>query len=404
MPETKPTATKWGLPEEVLFCKRCVMSNQRPASSPEFRKDRSAPTRVSGFGKDGVCDACRYAEFKATIDWEAREAELRELCDRHRRSDGRYDVIVPGSGGKDSIFVSHMLKTKYDMNPLTVTWAPHIYTDIGWRNMQNWIRAGFDNVLVTPNAKVHAHLTRLAFENLVNPFQPFIIGQKNVAPRAALQYDVDLIMYGENQAECHDSFDQNASPLMDPSHFTRTSTTEPLFFGGVPWAELPAEGIPHKEMGPYLPLLREDWDGRGIEVHYFSYYANWSPQASYYYAKENAGFESNPDGRSEGTYSKYASLDDRIDGQHYYTMYVKFGQGRAMNDACRDIRDGIITREEGVALCRRFDGEFPGKYFAEVLDYMGITEERYWEVIDAARSPHLWEHRDGQWVLTHPTV
>ncbi len=311
---------------------------------------------------------------------------------------------MPGSGGKDSMFVSLILKYKYNMNPLTVTWAPHIYSDVGWRNMQHWIRAGFDNVLVTPNSRVHARLTRLAFEKLVNPFQPFIIGQKMIGAKFAMQYGVDLIMYGENQGECHDSFEQNMSPLMDPKHFTRESRSDALFFGGTPYEELPREGISHKEMFPYMPLLREEFEASGIEVHYMSYYLNWSPQASYYYAKENAGFESNPDGRSEGTYSKYASLDDRMDGQHYYTMYVKFGQGRAMNDACRDIRDGIISRDEGVALCRRYDGEFPKKHFPEVLQYMDIGEDRYWEVIDGARSPHLWRQEAGEWVLIHQTI
>jgi hypothetical protein len=153
-----------------------------------------------------------------------------------------------------------------------------------------------------------------------------------------------------------------------------------------------------------MPILREDFEATNIEIHYMSYYLSWSPQASYYYAKENANFESNPDGRSEGTYSKYASLDDRMDGQHYYTMYVKFGQGRAMNDACRDIRDQIISRDEGVALCQRYEGEFPKKYFPEVLQYMGIGEDRYWEVIDGARSPHLWQQKSGEWVLIHPTT
>ena len=210
-------------------------------------------------------------------------------------------------------------------------------------------------------------------------------------------------MYGENQAECHDSFDQNLSPLMGPEHFTRESSSEALFFGGVPFQELPQVGIPQQEMAPYMPLLREDFGASGIEVHYMSYYLSWSPQASYYYAKEKVNFESNPDGRSEGTYSKYASLDDRTDGQHYYTMYVKFGQGRAMNDACRDIRDQIISREEGVALCRRYDGEFPKKYFPDILAYMGISEDRYWEVIDNARSPHLWKQEKGEWLLCHPT-
>lgn len=394
---------KYGLPREVVFCKRCVMSNQRPSTSPEFRKqDAIVPT--AAFGDEGVCDACRYSESKASLDWDEREKQLLELLDQHRKTDGRYDVIVPGSGGKDSIFVAHLLKYKYGMHPLTVTWAPHIYTDIGWQNHRNWLEAGFDNILVTSNPKVHAILTRLAFENLVNPFQPFIIGQKVAAPRTALQYDVPLIMYGENQAECHNAMDENLSPKMDPAHFTRQSGDANLFFGGESLEKLPEYGIDLAEMNLYMPLDLEEIERKQVELHYMSYYVPWSPQYNYYYAKENANFQPNPDGRSEGTYSKYSSLDDRIDGQHYFTMFVKFGQGRAMNDACRDIRDGHITREEGVALVKRYDGEFPKKHFQEVLAYMGITEERYWEVIDGARTPHLWEKAGDEWVLRHPTV
>ena len=118
--------TKHGLPEEVIFCKKCVISNQRPNTSPEYRKKDSKIGTI-GF-KDGVCDACRYYEMKQTINWKAREEQLVHLLNRHRRSDGRFDVIVPGSGGKDSIFVAHTLKYKHNMHPLTVTWSPHYKT------------------------------------------------------------------------------------------------------------------------------------------------------------------------------------------------------------------------------------------------------------------------------------
>ena len=106
------------------------------------------------------------------------EKELKELCDKYRKSDGSYDCIIPGSGGKDSFFTSHILKEKYGMHPLTVTWAPHIYTEWGWRNFQKWIHAGHDNYLLTPNGRVHRLLTRLATEILYHPFQPFFFGQK----------------------------------------------------------------------------------------------------------------------------------------------------------------------------------------------------------------------------------
>ncbi|MFN9110920.1 MAG: N-acetyl sugar amidotransferase [Bacteroidota bacterium] len=392
--------TLHGLPSNVIFCKRCVINNQRPSTSREFVKKDTRIDTV-GFGEDGICDACKWFEEKKKIDWVDRENQLRELCDRFRRNDGTYDVIVPSSGGKDSFFVAHELKYKYGMNPLTVTWAPHRYTEIGWQNFQSMIDAGFDNVLVTPNGEVHGKLTRLAFENLVNPFQPFIIGQKNVAPRMALQYGVQLIMYGENHAEAHNKIGENYSPLMNIEHFTRESDEADLYFGGVHIKDLHQYGIDDKDMAMYKPLLAEPVRKAGIEVHYYSYYYNWSPQENYYYAMEHSKFQPNPDGRSEGTYSKFASLDDKIDGQHYFTMFIKFGQGRAMNDACRDIRDGFITREEAVELLHKYDGEFPQKYFQEFLDYIGISEERYWEVIDSARSPHLWHKVNGQWELKH---
>ena len=138
---------------------------------------------------------------KSKINWEDRENQLRDLCDRFRRNDGNYDCLVPGSGGKDSFMQAHLLKYKYGMNPLTCTWAPHIYTNWGWVNHQAWIHAGFDNILFTPNGLVHRLITRLAVENLLHPFQPFILGQKNFAPKIAALYDIPLIFYGENEAE-----------------------------------------------------------------------------------------------------------------------------------------------------------------------------------------------------------
>lgn len=390
----------YGLPDEVIFCKKCVQSNQRPSSSPEHKKtDSNIPT--VGF-KDGICDACRYYELiKKKIDWRSREKELTELSNKYRNPDAQYDVLVPGSGGKDSIYVSHILKTKFNMKPLTVTWAPHIYTDIGRINMENWIKAGFDNILVTPNYKVHSKLTKLAFENLVNPFQPFIIGQKNCAPKIALKYGIKLIMYGENQAEAHNNYLDNQIPLMDKKHYTVPDKNQNLYYGGVPLKELKKYNISESDMKIYVPELIDDIESAGIEIHFMSYYQNWSPQENYYYAKKYSNFVSNLDGRSEGTYTKFSSLDDKIDGQHYYTMFIKFGQGRAMNDACRDIRDGFITREEAILLMKKYDGEFPKKYFKEFLNYIDISEEKYWEIIDKSRPDHLWEKKNGKWHLKH---
>src|SRR4029450_7359350 len=101
---------KFGLPAKVRFCTRCVISNQRPSSAVEYQHTTASPKETIHFDEEGVCAACRFAEMKDTrVDWKERERELIDLLARHRRTDGRFDVLVPGSGGKDSIYAAHLL-------------------------------------------------------------------------------------------------------------------------------------------------------------------------------------------------------------------------------------------------------------------------------------------------------
>jgi N-acetyl sugar amidotransferase len=392
---------RYGLPAEVRFCTRCVISNQRPSSVVEFRHAATDRKPTIAFDEEGVCSACRYAEQKERIDWGAREAALRALCDRYRRDDGRYDCIVPGSGGKDSAFTAHVLKVRYGMNPLTVTWAPHLYTDIGWRNFESWMHVGgLDNLLYTPSGVLHRELTRLAFHNLLHPFQPFILGQRIIGPALAARLGVPLVFYGENQAEYGNAVDQNAVPTMDESYF---SVDDPLRMkvGGVTVGELVAGGRYRLgDFAPYVPPRLAELRAREVVVHYLGYYLKWDPQECYYYAAEHTGFRANEE-RTEGSFSKYSSIDDRIDPFHYFTTLVKFGIGRATYDAAQEIRNGKITREEGVALVKRYDREFPRRYFADFLGYVDTGEEEFWGVIDRHRSPHLWARQADGWALRH---
>src|SRR3972149_225007 len=218
---------KYGLPEEVIFCKKCVMSNQRPASSIEFKHTSNMKHRTLHFDEEGICDACRFAELKERINWKERESELLELLDRYRRNDGLYDCLVPGSGGKDSAYAAHILKYKYDMHPLTVTWPPISYTDYGYRNFRNWIDVGgFDNITFNQNGRVMKLLTRLSIENLLHPFQTFILGQKNLAPKIAAKYNIPLVFYGENEAEYGNPIADNVLSLRDKSYYTMNNLNE----------------------------------------------------------------------------------------------------------------------------------------------------------------------------------
>lgn len=392
----------FGLPEKVIFCKHCVISNQRPSSSVEFKHKKDEKKATIGFDDQGVCDACRYHEVKEKqISWEKREQALIALLDQHRRNDGGYDVIIPGSGGKDSAYTSHILKYKYGMNPLTVTWAPHKYTEIGWKNFENWVHVGgLDNILFTPNGKLHRYLTQQAFLNLLHPFQPFIVGQRIIGPLMAAKFGVKLVMYGENQAEYGNNPDDNYIPTMDRKFFS-VGNPEEMILGGKPVKEIISEGQFHlNDFAPYIPPSADFLEGKGVEVHYLGYYLPWDPQECYYYAVENTGFQANSE-RTEGTYSKYSSIDDRIDMFHYFTTLIKFGIGRATYDAAQEIRNGKITREEGVHLVHKYDQEFPQKYFKEFLEYIDISEKQFFETVDRFRSPHLWDQVDGKWVLKH---
>ena len=409
---------KYGLPSEVRFCSRCVISNQRPNSAVEFQHTSASKKVTINLDDNGVCDACHMAERKkAIINWDEREKELIELCNKYRKNDGTYDCIVPGSGGKDSFYQSHILKYKYGMKPLTITWAPHIYTDWGWKNFQAWLGAGFDNYLHTPNPRMHRLITRLAVENLFHPFQPFMIGQKAFAPKMAAMMDIPLIFYGENEAEYGNPIKDNLSAQRDWEYFSGDDPAN-IHLGGVSVQNLYDHyGLEKVDLEPYLPINPTLIQEKKMEVHYLGYYLQWHPQGAYYYAVENGGFQASPE-RTPGTYSKYNSIDDKIDDFHYYTTFIKFGIGRATYDASQEIRNDEIDRDEGIALVKKYDGEFPMRFAEEIFKYLSIQEkdfpaaskmfdepvmdlDYFKSLTDTFRSPHLWKFENNIWNLRH---
>lgn len=394
--------TLYNLPEKVVFCNQCVMSNQRPASVPEFRHLRNREdAKYMHIDKEGICDACHQAESKTKIDWNDRERELVDLLDKYRRNDGHYDCLVPGSGGKDSAFQAHILKYKYGMHPLTCTWPPILYTDYGYNNFKNWIEiGGFDNLSYKQNGRVMKLLTRLSIENLLHPFQTFILGQKNLAPKIAAKHGIDLVFYGENEAEYGNPIADNVSSLRDKSYHTMENLND-MYLAGLPVQQIMEDfDVNLTDLMTFLPLPADEFFKTNIQIHYLGYYLKWIPQEAYYYAVENTGFQARPF-RTQGTYSKYNSIDDKIDDLHYYTTFIKFGIGRATYDASQEIRNRHLTREEGQALVKRFDGEFPDRYFDEVMDYIDMAPARFHELCDEFRSPHLWNNVNGEWELRH---
>ena len=245
-------------------------------------------------------------------------------------------------------------------------------------------------------------LSKFSFENLCHPFQPFTLGQNHAPMYLSTLLDIPLVMYGENGAEYGNNIKHNEKPTRDEEYYASDKSFEDIYLGGVSVKEIIEKyGFTHADVKPYLPVNPHALCVTGTELHFLGYYLKWHPQEEYYYAVENTDFLPN-DLRTEGSHSKYSGLDDKFDWLNFHTTHIKYGIGRATYDTAQEVRNGDITRDEGIALIKRFDGEYPEEYVEDCCKYMGITVERYNEVIDKFRSKHLWNKVDEKWELKHP--
>ena len=368
----------YDLPKEVKFCKKCVISNQRP--------------RIK-FNKDGICGPCEYFEYKKKINWDEREKELIDLCDKYRKHDGSFDCVVPSSGGKDSAWVAHELKVKYNMHPLTVTWSPLKYTDIGFENLQNFNHAGFDIIMGIAKGNVSRRLARDSMIEMGDPFQPFIYGQYLFPMSVAAKFNIELVFGGENAEVEYGGFDNNKKGFLQKDR--DIDDFEKAFFSKISldfWLE---HGYSKKDLQTFLQCNKDEIKRKKIKRYYYSYFREWSNHNNFYYAAENTGFKPNIH-RTEGTYTKYSSIDDRIDGFHHWFALIKFGHGRCTSNAAREVREGFITREEAVSLVKKYDCEFPKKYFKDFLEYMSISREEFFQIADRFRNERIWVKKNDK--------
>lgn len=395
----------YGLPKDVKFCSNCTYSNQKPNSEKEYIHSIKKQKLTINFDEKNICSACRISNSKKIIDWKIREKELIELCNKHRKNNGEFDCIVPGSGGKDSMFASYILKYKFKMNPLTVTWAPHLYTEWGIKNFYNWIALGYDNYLFTPNKKVQRLLTRLSLENIFHPFQPFIMGQMYFPPKIALKLNIKLIFYGENPTEYGNQSKEDSTSKKNLEYFSVNNFND-IKISGLKINELKKYGLSNNDLSNYYPPKIDDLKKKKIDVRYLGYFIKWEPQKIFYFVGEHCNFLPAPE-RSAGTYSKYSSIDDKMDDLHYYTTYIKFGIGRATYDSAQEVRNNQLTRNEAIKLINKYDGEYPLRFEKELFEYLSIDQDTYGniskkfkkplidrnyfeELTNKFRSPHLW--------------
>ena len=393
--------TLFGLPKKIIFCKKSLISNQRPNSSIEFNNNEKSKKKTLFIDSNGISDSWKYSRIKHRIDYSVREKQLLRLLEKHRGKYGEFDCIVPGSGGKDSCFASHILKHKYGMSPLTVTWSPILYTEYGLRNFKNWISSdNLTNISSKRDEYTMKYLTKLAILNLMHPFQTFMLGQKIFASKMAIKYKIPLVFFGENEAEHGNPIADNKKSMRDKSYFTYKNFDK-IYLGGVKIKDLINKNkLKFKDLKIFLPPEEKELVNSNTEVHYLGYYVKWIPQETFYYAVKHCNFKPRPF-RTQGTYSKYNSIDDKIDDLHYYTTFIKFGIGRATYDVSQELRNNHLSVEEGKKLIKKYDGEFPDRYFDEIMKFLDIKNSNFFKTLDKFRSPHIWRKVKKKWRLRH---
>ena len=366
----------------VRYCKTCLMPDTRP--------------RIE-FDAAGVCNACRTAERKNEIDWDKRRQEFLDLVEEHRATEGPYDCVVPWSGGKDSSTIAHRLKFEFGLNPLLVTFSPLMPSEIAAHNREALIREGFDHLMVRANQKVSRRLSKRFFVERGDPKIHWNAGINSVPVRAAVNYKIPLIFYAE-----HGESEYGGRTLSE-DHMKMRDFAEVLEhqIGDDPANWMDGE-IEEKDLAPYVYPDQDEIEAGGVKALYFSYFFRWSMLDNWNYLKDKIDFRTEPNGRTDGTFTDFDSLDDKIDNLYYHMQFIKFGFGRCVRDACRMIQNGQMTRDEGLELVRKYDDEFPKSHHEEHLEYLGLSEAEFTETIDKHRDPQIWERQGNQWVLKHP--
>lgn len=357
------------------YCKKCIMPDTRPSLT---------------FDDEGVCDACRTAEAKKEIDWKARRKELEQILDRYRNKEGRnYDCIIPVSGGKDSHYQVIMMKEEFAMNPLCVTAAATRCTELGRRNLENMQQLGVDHILFTYNPQVRRKLTKIGFERLGDLCWPCHFGIFGYPVRVAVNYNVPLLIWGESSAQ------EYGGPAALRDHGVLDNEYLEHFGGslghGIEELVKEEDGIEKRDVFPYLYPTDEEIKKVGVTGLFLGYYLGWDAKKQTEVDIQH-GFNVS-DRRCVGALWNSENLDGRFVDIHDYLMYVKYGFGRATSQACIDIRHDRLTREEAIELVNEYDGEV--ETVKEFCDYVGITEERFWEVVDSFTNKDIFKTDDN---------
>ncbi len=363
--------------KEVHWCTNCMAMSTRP--------------RIS-FDERGWCNACQWMEKKQTLDWDARHKELLALLDKHRRNDGEFDVLVPVSGGKDGSYVAYNLKHKYGMHPLCVTVTPPLPLELGERNLRNFVQSGYNHMSINVAYDAVRKLNRRGLVDMGFPYFGWLTAMQAAPVRMAVRLGIGLIFYGEDgEVEYGGSIETDKNPIYDVAYMKKI-----YLEGGYEKIVERAADIEPVDLNFFHFPTDQELERNPVEITHWSYFENWDPYRNYLVAKEHCGLEE-AEGSNSGTFTNFAQNDQTLYALHTYLMYLKFGFGRANQDASIDIRRGAMDREQAVNLVRLYDGHYPEEFIDTYLDYYQMTAEEFDSVLDKWANRELFEKINGRW-------
>ncbi len=374
----------------MKYCVRCVTPDTRP--------------RIE-IDEEGVCNACRHADKKKNeIDWNAKKKEFEKLLDEVRTRDPlKYDCVVAGSGGKDSIYVAYRIKHDYKMNPLLVTYPVdnQMYTAAGKKNFEIFrTKMGIDHITFTPNPVIDKKLLKKFFMLYGDPYLPWSKAVHTLPVKVAIAFGIRLIIYGEPPSE-YGGPDIGVMSVKSVKELARTGSVKDLK-EPENWPELfPDNSVKLSDLKAYIYPTQEELDRAKIKAVYFGYYHFWDQYQNYKFCRENFGWNEH-DYRFEGTWMNWHSLDDKMDTFYQYLMMLKFGISRAQKEAAPLIRTGHLTKEEFMSRIKNVYYEFPYRYLRECMDWLDMSEKEFFDVLEKFRNKEIWERVGCEWRIKNP--
>ncbi len=369
------------------YCARCLY----PANAK--------PTII--FDDEGVCSGCRYHESRGGLEigWEERQEMLQEILDEAKalakERGNPHDCIVPVSGGKDSHFQVWVLQEKYGMNPLMVHFNHVFNAPSGLRNLSNLAeKSGADLICYHAGVASVRKISRYMLERVGDLTWHYHAGIRTVPFQVAVQHNIPLIVWGEHGfAEL-----TGLVTLEDFVEYTKWSRKEHDMRGVEAHELIGQAGITEHDIAPYVFPEDEDIERTEVRGIYLSNFFDWNAKSQGEKMIETWDFGTIAFERDR-TFNLYAKIDDHANDVHDYLKYLKFGYGRATDDASMEIRHGRMTREEGMAMVARYDAREPST-LADYCDFLGITVDAFYDLVEPMRDPQIWAKEGGRWVAT----